>query len=286
MIERFAVMGNPIAHSLSPLIHQLFAKQMGKTLVFEKIESDLQRFEQDVDVFFKEGGKGLSITLPFKERAFAMSAHPTLRCMAAKAANTLWIKAGHLQVDNTDGAGLLVDLERYVNLAGLRILVLGAGGAVRGVLGPLLAARPAELTIANRALERARLLQEDYPQINICSLDALRRSTCKQPLGACEKIDQRPFDIVINATSASLDHQALNLPESLLEAKPFCYDLAYHLDKPTVFVAWAKAHGCDAVDGLGMLVEQAAEAFSLWHAQVPETTQVFALLRKKSFDGF
>ena len=270
MTARFAVMGNPIAHSLSPLIHQLFAEQTGQSLVFETIESDRQGFEQQVHDFFKQGGHGLSITLPFKQRAFAMAQHQSERSMLAKAANTLWVKAGHLHADNTDGVGLLRDLQHYVELTGLHVLLLGAGGAARGVLGPLLE-RTAQLTVANRTLERALLLQVDCPQLKVCSWPELGR------LG--------PVDVVINATSASLEAQPLALPASLMRAKPFCYDLAYHREQATVFVAWAQDLGCQAADGLGMLVEQAAEAFLLWHGLVPDTAPVLKILREKRFNS-
>ena len=274
MTVRFAVMGNPIAHSLSPVIHQLFAQQTGKALLFERIEADLQDFEREVRGFFEQEGQGLSITLPFKQRAYAMAEHLSERCLEAKAANTLCIKEGRLYADNTDGVGLLRDLHRHVDLAGLHVLLLGAGGAARGVLGPLLKAAPLQLTVANRTLDRSRLLQADFPAINLCSWSEL---------GQCGSV--RAVDVVINATSASLAEQHLLLPESLLYTKPFCYDLAYDRTQATVFVAWAQEFGCKAVDGLGMLVEQAAEAFLLWHGVLPQTGPVLKVLREKGFNG-
>ncbi len=264
--NKYAVMGNPISHSLSPVIHQLFAKQTGVTLNYEKIQIDINQFEQQVTDFFAQGGKGLNITLPCKQRAFAMSAEVTPRCLEARAANTLWIQAGLLYADNTDGVGLLRDLSRHINLTGKHVLLFGAGGAARGVLASLLAAGPAQLTIVNRTLENARALQRDFPQTQYCAL---------------RDLEGKSYDVIINATSASLDDKSLALPESLMAAKPFCYDLAYNKSKPTTFVAWAKARGCMAVDGLGMLVEQAAEAFIIWHGIMPNTAPILDDLREK-----
>ena len=263
MIPRYAVMGNPIAHSLSPMIHQLFATQTGRKLSYEKIEIDLSRFEQQVHDFFNQGGKGLNITLPCKQRAFAMAEHQSARCQQAKAANTLWMKAGKLHADNTDGIGLCRDLARRVNLAGKTILLLGAGGAASGILGPLLASNLARLTIANRTFETAQALQQDFPQATCCPL---------------ADVASLSYDVIINATSASLNGQCIQLPEVLLSKQPLCYDLAYHKNGITPFVAWARTLGCVAIDGLGMLVEQAAEAFFIWHGVMPDTAPVFTLL--------
>ena len=267
MIARYAVMGYPVAHSLSPTIHQLFAEQTGRTLVYEKIQIDLPLFEQQVIEFFDQGGKGLNITLPCKLRAFEMSEQVSPRCSVAAAANTLWMQDGRLHADNTDGVGLLRDLSRYVALTGKNILLLGAGGAARGILGPLLEANPAQLTITNRTPETAIALQSQFPQANICSFTALS-----------EQLEQCVYDVVINATSASLDGQNLVLPAALMATLPFCYDLAYSKTEATAFVASARALGCTAADGLGMLVEQAAEAFFIWHGVMPDTAPVLNLL--------
>lgn len=263
MILRYAVMGYPVAHSLSPTIHQLFAEQTGNALLYEKIEIVLPNFEQQVMDFFAQGGMGLNITLPCKERAYAMSDDKSARCLQAGAANTLWMKNARLQADNTDGVGLLRDLTRYIELPHKSILVLGAGGAVRGVLGPLLQNGPKTLVVANRTLEKALALQRDFPAIGICSLADLS----KRP-------EQGEFDLVINATSASLDEQTVALPNAVLGNKPFCYDLAYNKREPTPFVKWARSLGSDARDGIGMLVEQAAEAFFIWHGEMPNTDSV------------
>jgi shikimate dehydrogenase len=256
VVLRYAVMGNPIAHSLSPNIHQLFAKQTGIALTYEKILIDLPQFERQVDVFFEQGGQGLNITLPCKERAFAMSAFPSAHALQAKAANTLWMHDGKLYADNTDGVGLVRDLSRYVDLSGKRLLLLGAGGAARGVLASLLAVKPSQVMVSNRTFEKLLVLQSDFPLVSICPFDALGQST---------------YDVVINATSAA----TVVLPAELTVNKPFCYDLAYDIQNPTPFVAWAKKFNCSAVDGLGMLVEQAAEAFFLWHGVRPDVSGFF-----------
>jgi shikimate dehydrogenase len=255
---RFAVMGNPVLHSLSPIIHQEFAQQFGIKLCYEKILGETCGFEAQVMAFFSNGGRGLNITLPFKERAFAMSLVRTPRCLVAKAINTLWMEADTLHGDNTDGVGLIRDLSHYINLSEKNILLLGAGGAARGVLAPLLATA-ASVTIINRTKERAFALLTDFPTASI---------------GTFDDLDQRSFDVVINATSASLNNQTLRLPTSLLQKKPFCYDLTYSKAPPTPFVSWARSLGCEAMDGLGMLVEQAAESFCIWHGVMPDTKTV------------
>lgn len=258
MIYRYAVMGNPVDHSLSPIIHQLFAKQTGCSLTYEKIQIDLSCFEEQVTQFFDQGGKGLNITLPCKERAYAMANHATARCVTAKAANTLWHAAGGLHADNTDGIGLLRDLAHHIDLAGKKILVLGAGGAARGILAPLLTAAPAQLTIANRTPEKAQALCRDFSQTTYCGWSELAGE----------------FDLIINATSASLSDQPLVLPTTIITPTTVCYDLAYQINKPTPFVAWARSQGAVAVDGLGVLVEQAAEAFAIWHGVKPDVAPV------------
>jgi shikimate dehydrogenase len=259
---RCAVVGNPVAHSLSPQIHQHFAAQAGLSLAYEKIQGDNQHFESQVWAFFNKGGRGLNITLPFKTRAFAMARVLTPRCALAKAANTLWMEAGLLHADNTDGIGLIRDLVRYIDLTNKKILLLGAGGAARGVLGPLLAASIKELTLVNRTMEKAHALANDFPQIICCSLEELHK----------------PFDAIINATSTGLTDDEVTLPLALLQKNTLCYDLAYSSGK-TPFVHFALKQGCIAVDGLGMLVEQAAEAFAIWHGFTPETSEVLKYLR-------
>ena len=268
MSARYAVMGNPVEHSLSPVIHQMFAELTGRSLHYEKILIDLPRFEQQVCDFFSNGGTGLNITVPCKQRAFAMADEPTTRSIQAKAANTLWMQEDRLQADNTDGVGLLYDLGRYIDIPGKHILILGAGGAARGIVGPLIGVQPAYLTIVNRTLANAQSLQKDFPSAHSCSFADL-----------AAEAEKRRYDIVINATSASLDGKHLELPASLMATKPLCYDLAYRITQPTVFVSWAQSKGCVAVDGLGMLVAQAAEAFYIWHGVMPDAAYVLALLK-------
>lgn len=195
-----------------------------------------------------------------------MSDAPTARCSLAKAANTLWMNEGCLHADNTDGIGFLRDIEQRLSLQGLPILILGAGGATRGLLGPLFAANPATVQLANRSLPRAQALQADFPALDLVPWEKLK--------------DIPPPGLIINATSAGLDVQALHLPPSLFTQQAFCYDLAYRQSEPTTFVQQAWDLACPAVDGLGMLVEQAAEAFYLWHGILPQTKPVLELLRK------
>ena len=267
MPNRFAVMGNPIAHSLSPFIHHCFAEQTGKQLRYEKIKVDEASFEDHVFNFFAQGGRGLNITLPFKQRAFVMAKKATDRCMQAKAANTLWLDAaGHLQADNTDGVGLIRDLSHHISLEAKQVLLLGAGGAARGIVGPLLAANIAQLTIANRTVEKTKALQIDFPQIKGITLSELKDN----------------YDLILNATSASLTAKLPVLPSSVLQNAPFCYDLAYCVKGLTSFVVWAREQGCAAMDGLGMLVEQAAESFFIWHGLKPDTESVLTALRKET----
>lgn len=264
MLKRFAVMGNPITHSLSPIIHQYFAHQMNIELTYEKIKGDEQQFEQQVSDFFIQDGKGLNVTLPFKQRAFAMAQKSTSRCQLAGAANTLWLQEKQLNADNTDGIGLIRDLTRYIELQGKNILILGAGGAARGIIHPLLASNPNIVTVANRTVEKLIELKSDFPQLRCSDLDNLSGD----------------FDLIINATSASLEGKTISVPVHVISQKPLCYDLAYKQKEPTPFVDYAKNWGCDAVDGMGMLVEQAAEAFFIWNGVMPETESVLTLLRQ------
>lgn len=263
MLNRYAVMGNPVAHSLSPVIHQSFAKQIGIELCYEKIQVQAGHLPEEVRQFFLAGGKGLNITLPFKEEAFALAAKASQACQQAKAANTLWMEEGCLQADNTDGRGLITDLSRHVDLAGKTILMLGAGGAARGVIAPLLAANIDSLSIVNRTFSKALALQKDFPQIH-CLAD--------------QELRDEGFDIVIHATSAGIRQEALVWPETILKTAILCYDLSYSIEGQTPFVSWAKAKGCLAMDGLGMLVEQAAAAFQIWHGVLPDTESVLKIL--------
>lgn len=259
----YAVMGDPISHSLSPTIHRLFAEQSNHTLQYKKIQSDLTYFEHQVINFFNQGGKGLNITAPCKQRAYSIADQVTIRCQKAGAANTLWRDEDGLWADNTDGVGLLRDLQRYISLKNKRILLLGAGGAARGIIDPLLQANPLQLVIVNRTFEKARALSCEFsPAIS----------------AAFSKLNG-VFDVVINATSVSFSDTHLVIPLINVASTTFFYDLTYNTSIATPFVRWAQEQGCLAIDGLGMLVEQAAEAFFIWHGILPKTDPILNYLR-------
>ena len=270
-LDRYAVMGNPISHSKSPQIHRQFAAQTGEPIGYEALLVAKDGFAAAVDSFQAGGGKGLNITVPFKQEAWALVADRSSRAELAGAVNTIIFDAsGHRRADNTDGVGLVRDLTRNhaIDLKAKRLLLLGAGGAVRGVLAPLLACQPASLVVANRTVARAEEL--------------VRLFAAQGDLGACgfdELAAAAPFDLVINGTAASLEGKVPPLPAGLLADGASCYDMMYSRDA-TAFQRWAGEHGAaQALDGLGMLVEQAAEAFYLWRGVRPETAPVMASLR-------
>lgn len=270
MTDRYAVMGNPIGHSKSPLIHAQFAAQTGQELVYEAILVELGDFPAAVARFHAAGGRGLNVTVPFKQEAFALAETHSARAERAGAVNTLrWEADGSLYGDNTDGVGLVRDLElnHDVQLAGCRVLLLGAGGAVRGVLEPLLAKGPAELVIANRTVAKADELATAF-----ADLGPVHASSFAALAG-------RPFDVVINGTAASLQGDMPPLPAGVLAPGAACYDMMYGKE-PTPFMRWAVESGAGMVlDGLGMLVEQAAESFYLWRGVRPATAPVITALR-------
>jgi shikimate dehydrogenase len=259
-------MGNPVQQSLSPIIHQLFAKQYDLKISYDAIQINPSELGREVIDFFKQGGRGLNITAPCKEQAFSMSMRVRPNGQLARSVNTLWMEDGQLCADNSDGVGLLRDLMRYTELKDRRLLLLGAGGAARGVIGPLLSTNPCQLTVANRTPERARFLQQDFPGIDTCALNDLVSSS---------------YEVIINATSASLYDKTPTLSEHLMAQHPFCYDLAYKKSGETAFVSWAQSFKSKAVGGLGMLVEQAAESFYIWHGIRPETSLVLNYLGQK-----
>ena len=268
--QLYAVFGSPIGHSRSPDIHRRFAEQTGQDLIYTRQEVKAEEFESACREFFQLGGSGLNITLPLKELAFRLADRSTERARQAAAVNTLKLEDdGTLLGDNTDGVGLVRDLCETLGwqVADRRILLLGAGGAVRGVLGPLLAQKPEQLWIANRTAARAQELAKDFAElgeIRACGLDA---------------IPAMAFDLVINGTSMSLQGQSPPLGQDQLGANTACYDMAYGAE-PTAFLRWARENGVSRLaDGLGMLVEQAAEAFYLWRGVRPQTAQVIAALR-------
>ncbi len=268
-MDRYAVMGNPIAHSKSPRIHRLFAEQTGQALTYERILVPEDGFAAAVAEFEAAGGLGLNVTVPFKGDAWALADSLSDRAERARAVNTLIISEAGLYGDNTDGIGLVRDLKdnHGVSLDGARLLLLGAGGAARGVLPSLLAENPARVCIANRTGEKASTLAADFADLG------------ETVGGGFDTLDDARFDVVVNATAAGLSGEIPPLPETLLAAGAACYDMVY-ADEPTAFVRWAREHGAgQALDGLGMLVEQAAESFFLWRGQRPDTDAVIRTLR-------
>ena len=264
MTDRYAVIGNPVAHSKSPWIHAEFARQSRQDLEYGRIEAPLDGFARTVDEFRAAGGRGANVTLPFKDQAHLYCRKAvTERARSAGVVNTLVFGNGEVSGDNTDGVGLLRDLT--VNLgrkiAGARVLLLGAGGAAQGVLGPLLGAGPQRLVIANRSAEKARLLAKRFGALG-CGYDEL---------GGAQ------FDLLINATSAGLAGQAPLFPPGAFGPGALGYDMVYGRDTP--FLAMARDAGAEACDGSGMLVEQAAESFLLWRGLRPDTAPVLAALR-------
>lgn len=267
--DRYAVMGNPVSHSLSPRIHAEFARRTRQRLVYEAIQVDEGGFEQALGNFKASGGKGLNITVPFKQQAWALVKTRSPRAERAGAVNTIrFERDGSLFGDNTDGVGIVRDLSENLGLRleGMRILLIGAGGAARGVLEPLLEARPQEITIVNRTVDRAEELVRLFPGA---------------PLRACgfHGLEGRSFDLLINGTSASLHGESLPLPAGVLASEAWCYDMMYAAE-PTPFLRWAEMQGAAGwSDGLGMLVEQAAESFSVWRGVRPETKGMVGELR-------
>lgn len=271
MADRYAVFGNPIAHSKSPQIHTRFAEQTAQVLTYSAEHIEENDFEAEVERFLQGDGKGLNITVPFKERAWALAQWRSDRAELAGAVNTLYrLDDGRIAGDNTDGIGLVRDLadNNGVSLSGARILVLGAGGAVRGVLQPLLAAGVASVLVANRTLARAQTLAElfaGYGRVQACGFD---------------QVPAEAFDLIINGTSASLQGELPPVPAATVGAQTTCYDMMYGAE-PTPFCRWADELGAaQVIDGLGMLVEQAAESFRIWRGVRPDTTLVMHALRE------
>ena len=264
MTDRYAVFGHPIAHSKSPLIHAAFARQTGQDMTYEAILAPLDGFADSVTAFVAAGGRGANVTVPFKEAAFKMAQRLSPRAERAGAVNTLSFTADGILGDNTAGDGLVADLTRNLKrtLAHQRILLLGAGGAARGVIEPLLDQQPATLVIANRTLSRAEELATLFGR-------GIRASTFEAA--------DTPFDVVINATAASLANELPPLSPRIFGADTLAYDMMYGRDTP--FLDFARAHGAATADGLGMLVEQAAEAFCVWRGVRPDTAPVIASLR-------
>lgn len=271
MTDRYAVFGNPVAHSKSPQIHTRFAEQTGQQLTYTAEQIEEPDFEAAVERFLQDEGQGLNITVPFKERAWALAQWRSERAESAGAVNTLYrLEDGRIAGDNTDGVGLVRDLaeNNQIPLQGARVLILGAGGAVRGVLQPLLAAGVASVLIANRTAVRAETLAQHFAGAT--------------PVVGCgfEQIPAEPFDLIINGTSASLQGELPPVPEAAIGPHTACYDMMYGA-RLTPFCLWAQQRGAGQVmDGLGMLVEQAAESFSIWRGVRPSTLPVITELRE------
>ncbi len=271
-IDKYAVIGNPIAHSKSPMIHQMFARQTGEELMYEALLSPLDKFRQTVEAFRQGGGKGLNVTVPFKQQAFDLADKLSDYAQRAGAVNTLVLEEdGTVFGANTDGIGMLRDLVVNHNspIKDRRILILGAGGAVRGVIQPLLQQFPKQIFIANRTPERATDLAKDMQDIS---------EGC-QLAGAGFADIQGEYDLIINGTAASLQGIMPPIPETCLAPAVHCYDMMY-AGRPTAFENWCEDQGAAKVmNGLGMLVEQAAESFSIWRGKMPDTKPVLQTMR-------
>ena len=274
-MDRYCVIGNPIEHSLSPQIHQEFAAQTGELLTYEKVKVELTGFADFLKDFANSGGKGLNITVPFKVEAFNGATQLHELADIANAVNTLSLEGAEIIGFNTDGLGFIRDLtQRHgVQLAGKSVLVLGAGGACRGIIEPLLSTNPAKVTIANRTIANAQALCELF------SGRHRHNSLSCVDLSVLAEGDAGTYDLVVNTTSLGLSANGITLPASLAQGS-FCYDMSYG-DK-AAFARWAKEQGAlNSVDGLGMLVEQAAESFNIWRGVRPRTDEIYQSLRKR-----
>lgn len=273
--DRYAVAGNPIAHSRSPLIHTQFAQQTGQAMVYDRLLCPLDDFPATLTRFAAEGAKGCNVTVPFKFEAFEMAARRTPRAELAQAANTLRFDSeseGGWLADNTDGVGLVRDItvNAGVTLAGARVLLLGAGGASAGVLGPLIEARPAEIVVANRTADKALALVDRHA-------DWAREHGVHLSARSLQEPGQA-YDVFINGTAASLAGGGIPVGPEVLKPGSLALDMMYG-PAAQAFLDWARAHGAIARDGLGMLVEQAAESFALWRGVRPDTAPVLAAMR-------
>lgn len=265
VVDRYGVMGYPVSHSRSPVIHRLFALQTGQDLQYELLQVSPEKLETAVRQFQRTGGKGLNVTVPHKGEVTRLVDHLSERASTAGAVNTLTFRNGEIHGDNTDGFGLLRDLvvNLGLTLEDANILILGAGGATRGIIGPLLEMNPRSLRIANRSLGKAQALAEHFSRsgpVTACRFNVVPVS--------------EPYDLIVNATSAGLRGEAPPYPAAAVSENTVCYDLSYGLS-PTPFSTWALEHGAaQALMGWGMLVEQAAESFRIWRGVRPETTNV------------
>lgn len=268
--DNYCLAGNPVEHSISPQIHHAFASQAAQNIHYQKILVDIGGFAPFLELFRKKGGKGLNVTLPFKGDACRLMDETTARAGKCESVNTIWFSdEGTSHGDTTDGRGLVRDLlNNRIDIRDREILVLGAGGAVRGILMDLFEAGPACITIVNRTYSRAEALVGQFQGFGNLSLLPVEHLAAHQ------------FDIIINGTSASLKGELPPLPQGLLKHGASCYDMAY-TDRETVFVQWARQQGAvKALDGMGMLVEQAAESFFIWRGVRPDTGPVIDMLRR------
>jgi shikimate dehydrogenase len=260
----YAVIGNPIAHSKSPLIHEFFAKQTQQAIHYGRIFSELDAFKKTTQEFFERGGKGLNVTIPFKLQAYELAQHKTPRAQSAQAANMLWVENGQLWCDNSDGEGLTRDLRRLLKqrsgaaLKGINVLILGAGGAAQGVIEPLMGAGVASITVFNRTHEKAEALVKQFSGLAA----GAKVNLTAVPL---TELKDGSYDLIINATATGLSNEspiAKDVLRAIVHPDTLAYDMVY--GKETSFMQDAKALGIQAIDGLGMLVEQAALAFETW----------------------
>ena len=272
LMDRYVVAGHPVEHSQSPFIHAEFAKQTGEAIDYGRALIPLDGFAEAVQALAAGGARGCNVTTPFKFDAFRAAANPTPRAALAQAANTLRFDADGWFADNTDGVGLVRDIEHHagVSINGLRLLLIGAGGAAAGVLGPLLAAQPHTIMVANRTLAKAQALVERHRELGRqASLQAATLADCG-----------RGFDIVVNATASSLQGANIPVAADVLAPGALALDMMYG-PAAQGFLDWAASHGAAGRDGLGMLVEQAAEAFFIWRGVKPDTVPVLAALRAR-----
>lgn len=277
MPDKYAVFGNPVAHSRSPEIHAAFAAQTGEDIEYGRVLVLKEKFRETALEFIKNGGLGFNVTVPCKRDAFQFADHLTPRAQRAGAVNTVIVQPGKKVLgDNTDGKGLVTDLTENLkwSVRNKRILILGAGGAVRGVLEPLLALKPRSVMLGNRTPATARILANEFAELGEVtggSYDSLYQKSA--------------FDLIINGTSASLDGELPPLSAKTIGENCCCYDMMYGA-KATVFMEWASANGVEQIsDGLGMLVEQAAESFALWRNKTPDTAPVIARIRRDLQNG-
>jgi shikimate dehydrogenase len=264
-IDRYGVIGYPVSHSRSPVIHRLFALQTGQQLQYELLQVSPEKLEIAVRQFHRTGGKGLNVTVPHKQTVAKLCDNVSERARVAGAVNTLSFVDEEIHGDNTDGIGLLRDLvvNLGINLDGANILILGAGGATRGIVGPLLEMEPSSIRIANRSLGRAQTIADEFGHlgpVSVCRFNAVPVT--------------EQYDLIINATSAGVKGETPPYPVAAIGEKTFCYDLSYGIN-PTPFSVWAREHGAEkSVMGWGMLVEQAAESFNIWRGVMPDTAPV------------